>query len=162
MKRRHASRQKASVTGQNGIVTQTERLQSQEKQRQVSGLVQLGISLNGLRLSLFRPMTFCLMPFNRSPFRLMTFCLIPFNLSPFRPMTFWLMPFNLSPFRLMPNCTRPDTWRCFSWDLKPFSLSHDAVLSSDWSLFVWGTTPFHFMTEVWGCPKMYTVLYGHF
>ncbi len=50
MKRRHASRQKASVTGQNGIVTQTERLQPQEKQRQVSGLVQLGIRLNGLRL----------------------------------------------------------------------------------------------------------------
>ncbi len=101
-----------------------------------------------LHLSPFRPMTFCLMPFNLSPFRPMTFCLMPFNLSPFRPITFWLMPFNLSPFRLMPNCTRPDTWPCFSWDLKSFSLSHDAVLSSDWSLLVWGTTPFHFMTEV--------------
>ncbi len=97
-----------------------------------------------------------------SPFCLFWTACVWVHLSPFCPMIFWLMHFNLSPFRLMPNCTRPDTWRCFSWDLKPFSLSHDAVLSSDWSLFVWGMTPFHFMTEVWGCPKMYTVRVFHF
>ncbi len=50
MKRCHASDQKASVTGQNGIVTQTERLQVSGKTTSGVRSLQLGISLNGLRL----------------------------------------------------------------------------------------------------------------